>query len=294
MTKKKFYAYKNNTLYFKHVSFQFEYPLISSILIQLKMSKFSPILEGSNSQESSIITQENLDSSTSNKDIKIDLEFDDIFSELAKESKEISNKSYNHNSENSNLDKLQRIKKEIDELPNISDKLLTKSKSKSSDINRELASDIKKTNDSINDVISSSGDVKTNDNQKDVQIDRTKLKEEKTSKWFSIPKVELTSDLKRDLSILKNRSTLDPKRFYKKDNWQIPENFQFGTIIEDKSEFYSARLNKKQRSTTFTGELLKDSDKKQWFKRRYNEIQDKKKSGGKASYKNLQEKRRKF
>lgn len=281
------------------LQYPFKYRIL---LISSEMSTFSPILEGSTSQESSIITYENSGLSASataanDTDIKIDLEFDDIFSELAKESKAISNKSHNNNASNngSNLDKLQRIKKEIDELPNISDKLLTKSKSKSnknSEINRELASEIKKTNDSIEDVISSTGDVKTKD--KDVKVDRTKLKEEKTSKWFSIPKVELTSDLKRDLSILKNRSTLDPKRFYKKDNWQIPENFQFGTIVEDKSEFFSARLNKKQRSTTFTGELLKDSDKKQWFKRRYNEIQEKKKSGGKASYKKLQEKRRKF
>ncbi|GMG39322.1 unnamed protein product [[Candida] boidinii] len=128
------------------------------------MSKFSPILEGSTSQESSIITHENRDLSASataanNTDIKIDLEFDDIFSELAKESKAISNKSHNNNTSNngSNLDKLQRIKKEIDELPNISDKLLTKSKSKSnniSEISRELASEIKKTNDSVEDVIS--------------------------------------------------------------------------------------------------------------------------------------------
>ena len=35
-------------------------------------------------------------------------------------------------------------------------------------------------------------------------------------KWFGMPAVELTQDMKRDLKVLKMRDSLDPKRFYRK------------------------------------------------------------------------------
>ncbi|CAP80093.1 Pc12g04660 [Penicillium rubens Wisconsin 54-1255] len=36
--------------------------------------------------------------------------------------------------------------------------------------------------------------------------------------WFNLPKTEMTTELKRDLQLIRMRSVLDPKRHYKKEN----------------------------------------------------------------------------
>lgn len=99
----------------------------------------------------------------------------------------------------------------------------------------------------------------------------------------------LTEEIKRDLHILKMRNTLDPKRFYKRDTGraEIPKYFQFGTIIEGPTEFYSARLTKKQRKETIVDELLADSNSRTYFKKKYLEIQSTKQKGGVNFYKKV-------
>ncbi|KAG7855165.1 hypothetical protein KL919_004932 [Ogataea angusta] len=105
-------------------------------------------------------------------------------------------------------------------------------------------------------------------------------KEEKAGKsvserWFELPKVELTDKLKRDLVILKNRASIDPKRFYKKDKWEIPERFQVGTLVGGPTDFHN-RIHRKSRGTGFVDELLKDEQTSGWLKKRFEEVQVKK------------------
>lgn len=57
---------------------------------------------------------------------------------------------------------------------------------------------------------------------------------------------ELTSSIKRDLQIIKQRQALDPKRHYKKEKWQIPKYFQMGTIVEGNTGYYN-KLTKNKR-----------------------------------------------
>ncbi|KAH3903068.1 related to rRNA-processing protein FCF2 [Saccharomycodes ludwigii] len=123
--------------------------------------------------------------------------------------------------------------------------------------------------------------------------------------WFSLPKTELTPQIKRDLLLIKHRAALDPKRHYKKDKkWNIPERFSVGTIVEDKCEYYSSRLNKKQRKSNILESLLYEDKQdqknsrsirtgKNYFERKYNEIQLKKSSGKRGYYKKVIEKRQK-
>ncbi|KAF9912661.1 hypothetical protein BX616_010268 [Lobosporangium transversale] len=106
--------------------------------------------------------------------------------------------------------------------------------------------------------------------------------------WFDLPQQVLTPELKRDLQILKLRNVLDPKRFYKREDKskaKFPKYFQVGTIIEGNTEFYSSRLTKKERATTITGEVMKDLTGRDYYKRKFNEIQEAKQSGGKRFYK---------
>ncbi|KAK3814902.1 MAG: Fcf2 pre-rRNA processing-domain-containing protein [Benniella sp.] len=106
--------------------------------------------------------------------------------------------------------------------------------------------------------------------------------------WFDLPQQIMTPELKRDLQILKLRNVLDPKRFYKREDKgkaKFPKYFQIGTVIEGNTEFYSSRLTKKERATTITGEVMKDLAGREYYKRKFSEIQEAKQSGGKRFYK---------
>lgn len=108
-----------------------------------------------------------------------------------------------------------------------------------------------------------------------------------------MPKTEMTPQIKRDLQLLKLRHVLDPKRHYRRpDEKAEMKYFQPGTIIEGPTEFYSARLSKKERKQTLADEIMADNKAKEYFKKKYEEIQKVKTSGGKKHYKKVLKKRR--
>ena len=102
----------------------------------------------------------------------------------------------------------------------------------------------------------------------------------------------VTPELKRDLRVLKLRNALDPKRFYRKDDREeVPKYFEVGTVLEGPTEYYSGRLTRKERKQTIVQELMANAESRNYFKRKYNEIQATKQSGGKSWYKQQQAKR---
>lgn len=111
--------------------------------------------------------------------------------------------------------------------------------------------------------------------------------------WFDLPKTNMTPELKRDLQLLRMRSVLDPKRHYKKEGGKAkpPEYSQVGTIVEGPTEFFSARIAKKDRKKNFVEEALAGESETGRFKRKYDEVQAAKTSGKKAYYKAVQAKR---
>lgn len=197
---------------------------------------------------------------------------DDIFAELKKVNSEKSHP------EKSKAD-LKTLEKQISTLPSISKVDLAntgKKHSKYSEVPLKI-------DDPIEAVLPKKGS--------NIRQDKTAIKKQKSEEWFSLPKVELTEDLKRELSLIKYRQYLDPKRFYKKDKWVIPERFQMGTIVGGPTDYYN-RISRKKRGKGFVEELLKDKDANMWFKKTYRGIQVEKTSGGKNYYKKLREKRR--
>jgi Fcf2 pre-rRNA processing len=82
--------------------------------------------------------------------------------------------------------------------------------------------------------------------------------------WFDMRPTEMTDELKYDVAVIRNRSALDPKRFYKSMDWKKKQGsspmIQVGTVIEGSSEFYSSRLTQAQRRTNVTDELLANGD----------------------------------
>ncbi|EXJ80286.1 hypothetical protein A1O1_08428 [Capronia coronata CBS 617.96] len=113
--------------------------------------------------------------------------------------------------------------------------------------------------------------------------------------WFDLPKTNLTPQLKRDLQLIQMRSVLDPHRHYKKNNrkGKVPTFSQTGTVIEGPTEFFSSRINKKDRHKNFVEEAMAAEQENGRFKRKYSEIQEAKTSGKKTHYKKLMAKRKK-
>ncbi|RPA86451.1 Fcf2-domain-containing protein [Ascobolus immersus RN42] len=134
--------------------------------------------------------------------------------------------------------------------------------------------------------------------QEPVEARRLRLKETKEltagSNWFDMPRTDLTPELKRDLQILKMRAVIDPKRFYKKDKQAgFPKYSQVGTIVEGATEFFSARLTRKERKRNILDEVISDKKSRNRLKEKYQEVQSKNRSGRKDFYKKLKEQRKK-
>ncbi|KAL6107905.1 dnttip2 [Pungitius sinensis] len=102
---------------------------------------------------------------------------------------------------------------------------------------------------------------------------RTEREKSTGDAWFNMKAPELTQELKRDLQVLKMRSSLDPKRFYKKNDREgFPKYFQVGTVEDSPIDFYHSRVPKKQRKRTMVEELLSDAQFRQSNKKKYQHI----------------------
>lgn len=201
-----------------------------------------------------------------------DIGIDDIFG-LLKEATSSGTTHADNNSKNTNKNlTYEELKKKVTHLPSIELKLFTEKSQK--DVSKKKSRDIQKINDSVESVLP--------DPKKRTITDRRVIKEENSRKWFALPKVEMTDEIKRDLLVIKNRKYLDPKRFYKGEKWEIPENFQMGEIVEGVGE-YAGRIKRKNRGKTLVDELLKNENHTEWFNKTYNDIQTKKRGSGKIS-----------
>ncbi|KAJ4312646.1 dTDP-fucopyranose mutase [Fusarium piperis] len=121
---------------------------------------------------------------------------------------------------------------------------------------------------------------------------KTKEKTTAGSDWFDLPKTVLTPEFKRDWQLLRMRGILDPKHQKKALRASAPEYSQVGEIIAGPTEFYSARLTRKERKGTLLKEVMSTYDKDK-FTNKYAGIQKQKTSGKKAFYKKVVAQRRK-
>jgi len=95
----------------------------------------------------------------------------------------------------------------------------------------------------------------------------------KGDKWFNLPATEMTDEKLRDLEIIKMRSILNPKQFYKKNDLKVvPKYFQVGKVVDTAAEFYNNRVLRKDRKKTLVDELMVDANFQRYNKRKYSEI----------------------
>ncbi|KAK9789962.1 hypothetical protein WJX73_005964 [Symbiochloris irregularis] len=92
--------------------------------------------------------------------------------------------------------------------------------------------------------------------------------------WYDLPATRIDDKVKRDLRLLRLRSAMDPKRFYKSpDSTKFPKFFQVGTVVAGPQEFYSGRMTKRNRKASITEELLADKALREQRKRRFGRLQ---------------------
>ncbi|CAK1599444.1 unnamed protein product [Parnassius mnemosyne] len=91
--------------------------------------------------------------------------------------------------------------------------------------------------------------------------------------WFNMKAPELNEELKTDLQVLKMRSVMDPKHFYKKNDMEVlPKYFQVGRIEDSALDHVNERLTRKERKRTMVDELLADVEFQKYNKKKYKEI----------------------
>uniref|UniRef100_A0A1A9WET9 Fcf2 domain-containing protein n=1 Tax=Glossina brevipalpis TaxID=37001 RepID=A0A1A9WET9_9MUSC len=109
--------------------------------------------------------------------------------------------------------------------------------------------------------------------RKQRELNRIERSKSKGKDWFNMPAPEITEEVENDLKILKMRSVLDPKRFYKKNDLKVlPKYFQIGTVQHSPLDYYNERDVRKNKKRTLVDELLADSEAQTYTKRKYREI----------------------
>lgn len=91
--------------------------------------------------------------------------------------------------------------------------------------------------------------------------------------WFDMHAPQINPEIRHDLEILKMRSVLNPKQFYKKNDMKaLPKYFHVGKIIDSPMDFYSSRLTRKERKKTIVDEFITDAEFTKYNKRKYKKI----------------------
>lgn len=91
----------------------------------------------------------------------------------------------------------------------------------------------------------------------------------------------MTDEIMADLKAIKLRNFIYPKRFYKSnDSKKLPQYFQIGTIIDDKSDMPGDRLSKKQKKGRIADQFLKDDEANFFSKKKYEKLNDKQRRMG--------------
>lgn len=117
--------------------------------------------------------------------------------------------------------------------------------------------------------------------------------------WFGMEATPNSASLAADIAVIRNRTYLDPKRFYKSSEFKKGKDIgvvQLGTVVEGAMEsIYTNRLTKKQRKGTVMEEVMGEvfEAKDDYVKKTYGKIQRKKIATSQRSRRG-KEKRMKF
>jgi hypothetical protein len=104
--------------------------------------------------------------------------------------------------------------------------------------------------------------------------------------WFHMPKAEMTPEVEKDVRLIKMRQALDPKRHYRNGPILTSKYFQVGTVVAPAEEYYDAgRVTRRERGATVLDQLLRDDQKKAYFRKKFADAQTASRAGSKGAYK---------
>lgn len=122
--------------------------------------------------------------------------------------------------------------------------------------------------------------------RKQREIRRREASKTKGKKWFNMPATEMSAEVRRDLQVIKMRSILDPKHFYKRNDMKtLPKYFQMGKVVDSPLDYYSSRMTNKERKKTIVDELMADAEFARYNKRKFKEIIEEKRKKQYRGYK---------
>jgi len=100
--------------------------------------------------------------------------------------------------------------------------------------------------------------------------------------WFNMESTAMTDEVKADLAVIRNRTYLDPKRFYKKAD-KFGKHIQIGTVVDSSS---GDRYTKKERQQTLVDEVMvNDSGIMDYTKRKYRQLNQRRQEATAHHYK---------
>jgi Fcf2 pre-rRNA processing len=108
----------------------------------------------------------------------------------------------------------------------------------------------------------------------------------KSRGWFELAVPEMTTEVRRELAIVRNRTFLDPKRHYKtaKEDRNIPKTFAIGTYVMGAGERAAPREARGARAPTLVDTLLGDGGFKSYAGRTMRTVRERAEGGGIVAY----------
>ncbi len=107
-------------------------------------------------------------------------------------------------------------------------------------------------------------------------------RQEATKKWFEMPKAQVTPEVKAELTALRLKGYMDPKKFYKtSDLTKVPERFQFGVMVEgglravgggQESQAAGTANRSAAKGRTLLQEALGDDGVQAWTQKRFRTV----------------------
>mmetsp|Transcript_364 Transcript_364/g.423 ORF Transcript_364/g.423 Transcript_364/m.423 type:complete len:324 (+) Transcript_364:276-1247(+) len=96
--------------------------------------------------------------------------------------------------------------------------------------------------------------------------------------WFNMVSHTVTDDIKADMAVIRQRTYLDPKRFYKSAD-AFGKHIQVGTVVDSSmSSMVTGRLSNKQRQSTLLDEIrFNDDNVVSYTHKKYQKIQQERK-----------------
>ena len=105
--------------------------------------------------------------------------------------------------------------------------------------------------------------------------------------WGNMRAPTLTTEVKRELLLVKMRGALDPKRFYRSADHgkSLPKYFQMGTVVAGSEDGWEHRLTKRERKASMLHELLADEALRKRAKTQFQKSQEAASAGVKKRHK---------